>query len=109
MTTLLLSDVHTAIDSVERLAAYSGELMYFQFPGALQLTNNEGVRINYPLAQKFQFEADDGKQYVRYEFIVPIKSDAPTTQRYQWMHVEQLDLAAPLSFPEAYKDANLTS
>ncbi|EAZ89084.1 hypothetical protein [Crocosphaera chwakensis] len=109
MTALLLSDIHTAITSIEQLASYAGELMYYQFPGSLQLTNNEGQRINYPFAQVFQFEADDQRQYRRYEFIVPLKDDAAVTPRFQWMHTDQIDKASPLLFPEAYKDASLTA
>lgn len=109
MTALLLSDIHTSISSIEQLASYVGELMYYQFPDALQLTNAQGVRINYPYAQVFQFEADDGKQYRRYEFIVPLQADASTTPRYQWMHTDEIDLVSPMQFPEQYKNANLTA
>lgn len=109
MTALLLSDIHTAINSVEQLAAYAGEIMYYQFPGGLQLTDTQGVRVNYPLSQKTQFEADDGKQYTRYEFIVPMKGDAATTPRYAWMHIDEIDIDQPLQFPSAYKDSNLAA
>ena len=107
MTALQLSDIHTGINTVEQLGAYVGEIFYYQYPGSIQLTDNSGQRINYPMAQRFQFEADDGNQYVRFEFIIPLKNDIATTPRYGWMHSKEIDAASPLQFPEAYKAANL--
>ena len=109
MTTLLLSDIHTGISTVEQLAAYVGQLMYYQFNGAIKLTNNEGVTFDYPYSQHDVFEANDGKNYMRFEFLVPMKDDASTTARLSWMHADEIDKVTPLQFPEGYKDANLTS
>ncbi len=109
MTQLLLSDVHTAIDTLEALLSYAAEAFYYQYPGSIQLTNNQGQRVNYPYSQVNQFEADDGRQYRQYTTIVPIKKDASTTPRYQWMQTEEVDKSAPLQFPEAYKNSSLTA
>ncbi|MGK7885711.1 MAG: hypothetical protein AB4057_13930 [Crocosphaera sp.] len=109
MTALLLSDIPTNINTLEGLFAWAAEAMYYQFPGNKQLTNNEGVRINYPFGQVNQFEADDRTQYRRYEILVPMKADAATTARYIWDHIDEHDKTSPLGFPEQYKDANLNN
>lgn len=109
MTALLLSDIHTGITTIEELASYVGELCYSHYTGAIKLTNNEGVRIDYPVAQVFEFESDDGIPYRRYEFLIPVKRDSAYTPRYQWMHADEHDKVSPVAFPETFKDANLTA
>lgn len=105
---MLLSDIHTAISTIEEGAAYFGLLMYHQFRGSINLTNADGVGFTYPHAQHDVFEADDGKQYMRFEYILPLKPDSAITPRHSWLQADQHDLVSPVAFPEGYKDSNLT-
>ena len=107
MTALQLPDIPVDIETVEELLLWVGELYYFLHPGSEPLTNNEGIRINYPYAQKFQFEADSRVQFVRFDLIVPLKVDSGSKARFPWKHASQLDLNSPLPFPPQYAESTI--